>query len=246
MEKLTAEQINNLGIFVRQLGAESLQQNFEVHTKAKRNDLVTSVDVSNEEKLKSFILKMRPNAKFIGEELSPKDVSLEGEVWIIDPIDGTLNFVKSHDAFGIMLAMYFDSEPVFGMILDVPIDKLVWGQKDDGVWINEQPLPEIHRDKLEDGLLLLAAHSFSGFYEEQIKIAKKALSFRIYDAASISIIRVLEGKDAAYLASLKTWDAAAGIAIFKEAGLPVSTINGNEIDILNPGQVIFGIELENE
>ncbi|MDR0899957.1 MAG: inositol monophosphatase family protein [Lactobacillaceae bacterium] len=241
MEKLSLQQINKLGEFVRGVGHDSLDQDFEVHQKQVRNDLVTTVDVGNERKLKSFIQEMRPKANFIGEELSPRDVSLDGEVWMIDPIDGTMNFVKTHDYFGIMLAMYYDGEPVFGMILDVPVDKLVWGQTGDGVWINDEQVKPMHRDRLEDGILLLSAHSLMGLYDQEYPLARRALTIRIYDAASISIIRVIEGKAAGYLAYLKTWDVAAGYAILKELGLPVVTIDGKKIDILNPGQVMFGV-----
>ena len=240
MEKLDQQQIKKLNDFVRQVGNDSLGQELEVNSKQVRNDFVTNVDVLNEKKIREFISELRPNAAFIGEELSPDSISLDGEIWIIDPIDGTMNFVKTKDYFGIMVAMFYDGQPVFGLILDITNQKLVWSQTGEGVFINEDKLEPIHRDKLTDGVLLFSAHSILRNYEDEIEIARKALTIRIYEAASISLIRVIEGKAVGYLSGLKTWDVAAGVVIFKELGLPVVNLNGEPIDILNPGQVAFG------
>ena len=107
-----------------------------VDEKTGRKDLVTNIDKSNEQFLIAGIRNMDPTAKVLGEEgFGDTLTSLDGRVWIVDPIDGTMNFVKQHDNFAMMIGIYQDGEGQLGFIYDVMNDVLyAGGPAVDGVW----------------------------------------------------------------------------------------------------------------
>ena len=109
----------------------SFGEPLKVDTKTSRNDLVTNVDKEIEQ---FFIAKIReqfPTHKIMGEEgFGDELTSMDGYVWLIDPIDGTLNFVKRQEDFGIMIALYKDGVGLLGYIYDVMRDRFVYGIKD--------------------------------------------------------------------------------------------------------------------
>ena len=125
----------------------SFGEPLKVDTKTSRNDLVTNVDKEIEQ---FFIAKIReqfPTHKIMGEEgFGDELTSMDGYVWLIDPIDGTLNFVKRQEDFGIMIALYKDGVGLLGYIYDVMRDRFVYGIKDYGAYCNGRRLstPEIH------------------------------------------------------------------------------------------------------
>lgn len=111
-----------------------------VDTKTNSNDLVTNVDRQNERLIRGQLSQLDPEGRIIGEEESFRhqvDQSLEGNVWIIDPIDGTSNFVKQRDHFAIMLVLYCNGRPTLGYIMDVMNKRLYHAWTGHGAFVNE-------------------------------------------------------------------------------------------------------------
>ncbi|MCM0595591.1 inositol monophosphatase family protein [Weissella uvarum] len=240
---MTIEQIDQtvLGWLAnaRQQILESIKQPLDVDEKSSQRDLVTNVDKEIEQYYVQQIHALMPQARIISEEGYGDDVqTMDGDVWFVDPIDGTLNFVKQHDEFASMLALYRDGQPVLAWIMDVMNDQVVHGGPDYGVYCNQTRLTMGPDYGLTDGLvvlsgvrLLLDQHAFQ-------EIAKSSIGFRIYGSAGIAYMHVLLGKAVAYVSEMKPWDFAAGAALGQGLGLKVSDVDGQPLNMLLSGAVV--------
>ena len=221
----------------------SFGESITVDTKTSRNDLVTNVDKEIEQFLISKIREQFPTHKIMGEEgFGDELTSMDGYVWLIDPIDGTLNFVKRQEDFGIMVALYKDGVGLLGYIYDVMRDRFVYGIKDYGAYCNGRRLskPEVHSigdsSINVNGFMLLEAN------EKEASMIRKAMVTRTYGASSIEHIQVVLGKSVAYVSTLLApWDIAPGMVIAKELDLHYSTVDGKEVDFLVPNKKTTGV-----
>ncbi len=120
--------------------------------KSSRKDLVTNVDKENEKFLITKIKNYAPDSHVLGEEGFGDQINREkGWIWIVDPIDGTMNFVKQQDHFAIMVALYIDGQGVLGYIYDVMNDELYSGGPNLGVFKNDVQLDQPANTALADG-----------------------------------------------------------------------------------------------
>ncbi|MFD1125613.1 inositol monophosphatase family protein [Lentilactobacillus raoultii] len=211
-----------------------------VNTKTSRRDLVTNIDKQNEKFLVSKIREFDPDAKILGEEgFGDKVTSSEGRVWIIDPIDGTMNFVKQRNHFAIMIALYQDGVGELGYILDVIGNRLLSGGPKLGVFDNGQPLAPIENTSLKDGLIGLSGPMVLNNDFNMVDIAEKSLGMRIYGSAGIDIISVLRGELVGYISYLKPWDFGAGKILCETAGLEITAIDGGQLGMLSSTAVLL-------
>jgi myo-inositol-1(or 4)-monophosphatase len=211
-----------------------------VNTKTSRKDLVTNIDKQNEQFLVSKIRDFDPESRILGEEgFGDKVVSTEGQVWIVDPIDGTMNFVKQRNHFAIMIALYVDGEGVLGYILDVIGNRLLSGGPALGVFDNGHPLAEVVDMPLSNGLIGLSGPLVLHNTFNMVDIAQKSLGMRIYGSAGIDIISVLRGELVGYISYLKPWDFGAGRILCDVAGLEMTTIDGKQLGVLSSEPVLL-------
>ncbi|WP_191981016.1 inositol monophosphatase family protein [Levilactobacillus bambusae] len=214
-------------------------QRLTVQTKTGRKDLVTNVDKENEKFYVEKIHGFDPQAKILGEEGFGDQVnSLKGRLWIVDPIDGTMNFVKQHDHFAMMVGVYEDGEPVYGAIMDVMNNVIYHGGPQIGVFANGLAVPEPENLSLSDGLMGMSASLVVNDVSHMQAIEHAASGMRIYGSAGLDIIAVLAGENVGYISYLKPWDIAAGRALLEPLGLVVSTIDGNALDMLSSNLVL--------
>lgn len=239
MEELDA-QLQDLMWQVRERTLKMMAAaDYQVATKTSYNDLVTDVDKSNERFIVERLKQLAPDARILGEEgFGDSFNDLAGRVFIVDPIDGTLNFVKQHEDFAIMLACYEDGEPTLGYIMDVMAGRLYHGGRGRGVWVNDDrlnsPANRGLRDSLVDvnfGLIQSGKHNFA-------QLAQSASSLRLFGSAGIAIVHVLNGQTGMYLSYLKPWDLAAGRVLAEELGLVVKSIDGTKLDVLSSNLVL--------
>jgi myo-inositol-1(or 4)-monophosphatase len=226
---------------VRKQTIQLMNKPLSVNTKSSPNDLVTNVDRGNEKLMRSRILEIDPSARIVGEEESfhhHLDPDLRGNVWIIDPIDGTLNFVKQRDHFAIMLALYCDGKPTLGYIMDVMNNRLYHAWNGHGAFVNDQQLSNPAELSLAESLIAINGWQLMKNQFQQQKIAKQAAGLRIYGSAGIEIIHVLNGQLGGYTSRLKPWDIAAGRVIAEELGLVVKTIDDQPINVLSSNTVL--------
>lgn len=211
-----------------------------VNTKTSRRDLVTNIDKENEKFLVAKIREFEPEAKILGEEgFGDKIESTKGRVWIVDPIDGTMNFVKQRNHFAIMIALYQDGQGELGYVLDVIGNRLLSGGPQLGVFDNGVALAPVEDTPLANGLIGLSGPMVLNNDFNMVDIAEKSLGMRIYGSAGIDIISVLRGELVGYISYLKPWDFGAGKILVETVGLKMTTIDGQPLGMLSSTAVLL-------
>ncbi|SET86579.1 myo-inositol-1(or 4)-monophosphatase [Salinibacillus kushneri] len=222
-----------------------VQQPFEVNTKRDRKDLVTEVDEDTEKFFAERIRRSYPEHQVLGEEGFGDEVtSLDGIVWIIDPIDGTMNFVHQKRNFAISVAIYEDGEGIIGLIYNVMTGDLYSAKNGEGAYKNNYLLPKLNQTrKLEDSLI--GVNQFWAVPNRRLdesgvhQLIRKVRGTRSYGSAALEFAFVSEGIMDAYLTMrLSPWDIAAGVIIVNEVGGLATRVDGNPLDMLHENTVI--------
>jgi myo-inositol-1(or 4)-monophosphatase len=209
--------------YLDRMGRKAIRDAAEV--KSSTTDLVTQADRGSERLIVDRLLGVRPDDGIIGEEGSERQGS-SGITWVIDPIDGTTNFVYRYPAFSISIAACDDSGTVVGVVHDPLRKETFTAIRDQGCWLNGAPIPVVPTlsPPLEEALI---ATGFS--YSSQKRAAQAALllgvlpnvrDIRRGGSAALDLCSVAVGRvDAYYEAGLARWDREAGVLIAREAGL---------------------------
>ncbi|WP_099223125.1 inositol monophosphatase family protein [Listeria costaricensis] len=221
----------------------SFQTDLSIDTKSGRNDLVTNMDKETERYFVEVIRAAFPTHRVFGEEgMADKLSDLHGTVWIIDPIDGTLNFVTQKRGFAISVAVYQEGIGQLGYIYDVEKDELYFGKKGHGAFVNGQKIAPVSQESGLADHLLIANLSASRKYPVLWEAIKASRGLRLYGAASLEYMAVATGRAGAYLsANLAPWDLAAGKIIAEEVGCIVKRLDQTEIDMLEKGSSIVAL-----
>lgn len=237
------EQVQKLMWDVQKRTLQRMKQSYDVKLKTSFKDLVTTVDKENEQYLNDHLRKIDPTAKIISEEGFGDQVnSLSGHVFIVDPIDGTMNFVMQQRNFAIMIALYVDGKPTYGYIMDVMNGELYHGGNGHGVYMNDHKLNAPANDDLHDSLMVLnAGLTLNGSHNIR-EVGRQARGVRMYGSAGIEMIYVITGRIGGYLSYLKPWDLAAGMALAKELGLVVKGIDEKQVDVLSSNLVLVATQ----
>ncbi len=219
---------------------EGRARKLRVEEKTSRCDLVTNVDRFIEEFYVSRIRENFPGSRILGEEGDADEnlAGFDGLLWIIDPIDGTMNFVKQHDHFASMIAVRENGADKLGYILDVAEDRLYWGGPECGVYCNDEKMSPPVDVSLEDGLFGVGGRMLLSNYRNVQDAAEESLGVRIYGSAGIEFIHVLTGKNVSYLSHLRPWDYAAGKILAETLGLVVKTIDEEPLDMISSSDVL--------
>ncbi|RUL51911.1 MULTISPECIES: inositol monophosphatase family protein [Lysinibacillus] len=224
---------------------DAFSYDLKVETKSGANDLVTNIDRETElffiEKIKAF----DATHKIIGEEgMGEKVDSLEGPVWIIDPIDGTMNFVKQHRHFFITIGFFVDGIGKLGYIFDVMREDLFYAIEGKGAWYNDSPMRKLQPLKIEEAIIGINAswvtpNSYLN-HEKMIELIHTIRGTRSYGSAAMEIAFVVSGKLDAYISMcLSPWDIGGGTVIAKEVGAIATNLKGEYFDFLNPDTFII-------
>ena len=199
-------------------------------------DFVTSADLNSENTIIKVLQKAYPEIKIISEETS-SDIELDkyDKKWIVDPLDGTLNFLHGLPHFAISIALMIKDEVISGVIYDPIKDELFWAEKGVGAFLNDKRIRVSGRNKLKDALVSTGIpwkgmeSSHKNYLKILESIMKNSSGIRRYGAAALDLAYVAAGRyDAFWEFNLKTWDIAAGSLLVKEAGGYVGNINKNE------------------
>ncbi|HGA1494096.1 TPA: inositol monophosphatase family protein [Streptococcus suis] len=193
------------GDFLRQ----HLDDRLEIEEKASARDLVTHLDKEVQEFLTTKIKSNYPNDFIFGEEGGDVSSILQGNVWVIDPIDGTSNFIAQKNDFAIMVAYFENGVGQFGLIYDVIQDKLFHGGGNFLVCCNEEPLKQQTFAPLHQCLMGLNAQLYAANKHGLADLANISLGTRSVGSAGIGFSHVLEGRLFAYASYLYPWDYAA-------------------------------------
>ena len=198
-------------------------ENLQVSKKGPR-DFVTKTDRRAEEIIIEELSKSKKNFSFITEEsgiLKNTDVD---NVWIIDPIDGTTNFLHGIPHFAISLALKINNEIVSGIIFDPIKNEMFYAEKNNGAYFNNQRIRVSKKNNLDECLF--------GTNIEGVKFTN--LNVRCSGSASLDLAYVSAGRlDGFFQNKLNIWDIAAGILLIEEAGGKVNNFEKNKISNIN-------------
>ena len=214
-----------------------------VGTKKNRNDLVTNFDKKTEKFINTRIKEAYPEATIVSEEGYGdlvKDMS--GLVFFVDPIDGTMNFVKRGDDFASMIGVYIDGEPLIGAIIDVMDNEIYHGGKEIGLFIDQTPIDIPKNLPLIEGLVDISAPMALANKFDVQEVVKKSSGLRVYGSAGIIFGHLLTGKEVMYMSYLAPWDLAAGRVLCEAAGMSVVSIDDSPINMLESQVVIVGTQ----
>lgn len=216
-----------------------------VNTKSNPHDLVTETDKLTEKFFADRIKEMYPNHLLLGEEGYGDEVSsLDGTVWIIDPIDGTMNFVHLKKDFAISVGIFHNGIGEIGFIYDVMADVLYSAIRGEGACKNDMKLEQLSdKIKLEESIfafnhdLLCESQQFDRDVIENF--LNNIRSARIIGAAALDIANVAEGKLDGFISNgLSPWDVAGGFIILDEVGGVTTRSDGMEVDMLKKGTIV--------
>ncbi|MET3698140.1 myo-inositol-1(or 4)-monophosphatase [Bacillus oleivorans] len=225
---------------------DSLNEELLIETKSDANDLVTNIDKDTEkffiEKIKQYNLEF----KIMGEEgFGDRIVSLDGVIWILDPIDGTMNFVHQKRNFAISLAVYENGEGRLGIIYDVMADDFYHVIPGSGAFLNDIRLNTLKDVTLEKAIIGLNATWITPNkridYQILSPLVKTVRGTRSYGAAAIELAYVATGRLDGYITMrLNPWDYAAGKLLIEEVGGKTSNLKGEPLSLLNPSSLLVG------
>lgn len=198
-----------------------------------RNDLVSYVDKQAELQLIEKLGKILPEAGFIAEESSPDKNSKEFN-WIIDPLDGTTNFIHNIPAYAVSIALAGKTETLLGVVYNIPQDEMFYAHKDGKAFLNGKEISVSKADKFADCLIATGfpVKDFArlqSFQKTTEYFMQNTRGLRRMGAAAVDLCYVACGRfDAFFEYNLSPWDVAAGALIVKQAGGQVSDFGGGE------------------
>jgi myo-inositol-1(or 4)-monophosphatase len=208
-------------------------ENLQIQSK-NLGDFVTSSDIKTEKILLETLQYYYPNATYITEESS--GIKGNDETIVIDPIDGTTNFIHGIPLFGIVIGRIFNNEITDGVIFNPILNEFYWASKGKGAWCNNKRLRVSKRQDFMDCIIGTgiphANRSYLNYLQEIDNVSKSCSGLRRMGAASIDLAFVASGKlDAYWERNLNLWDVSAGVILVKEAGGKVTQPNGDKWDL---------------
>lgn len=224
---------------------QKINDPLEVNSKSNPNDLVTSMDQEIEKFFAANIKSCYPDHLIISEEgYGDVVTSLKGTIWIIDPIDGTMNFFHQKRNFAISIGIYNEGKGEIGLIYDVMADVLYRAKRGHGAYKNDQKLePLSHHVDLKTAIIGLNHHWLreNRLVDETVmqRLVKTIRGARTYGSASLELAYVAEGILDGYLSMrLSPWDIAAGNILIREVDGLITNIEGNELDLLTKQSIV--------
>ena len=198
-------------------------ENLQVSTKGP-GDFVTSADKRTEKILIDELQKSHPEYGIITEELGIINKLNVKNRWIIDPIDGTMNFLNGVPQFAISIGYEEDGEIKCGVIFNPITNEMFCAEKGNGAYLNNSRIRVSNKKKIKDALIVTGGPKGSSkikdkIFTEYINVSKNVSNVRKFGSAALDIAYVACGRfDGYWQRELNYWDIAAGIIILKEAG----------------------------
>jgi myo-inositol-1(or 4)-monophosphatase len=221
-------------------------QNLQVSLKGP-GDYVTQADRRSERIVREELLKARPTYGFLGEESEEIKGTDGAHRWIVDPLDGTTNFLHGIPMFAVSIALERNGEIVAGVIYNPATDDLYTSEKGGGAFVNDRRLRVSARKNLSDSVVGCSVphlgQGMHGRYLVQLRhVMGEVAGIRGFGAASLDLAYVAAGRlDGFWEEGLKSWDIAAGLILIREAGGFVSELSGGS-DMFGSGTVAAGNE----
>lgn len=216
----------------------------EVRTKSGPSDLLTATDEGAERRIRSRLLEAFPNHLVLGEEKglggvggNPADLNDLPLVWVVDPLDGTTNFVHSLPNFGVSLALLEHGHPAVGVFYDPCRDELFQATRGSGTTLNGSPvqvdsIQELSKSLVASGMPRDPRTRGNPNGLRYLKVAGKVRNVRMLGSAVLQLAYVACGRLSAFWEiHLFPWDLAAGWLLVEEAGGKVTSLAGGAFDL---------------
>ena len=229
------------GNFIRK---ESLNFNADSIEFKGLNDLVSYVDKQAEKQLVKNLSKILPEAGFTTEE---DTINTKGEIfdWIIDPLDGTTNFIHGIPTYAISIALYEHGQPIIGVVYEINRGEMFSAYKGGGAFLNNKPIHVSKRTSLSESLLATGFPYYQFDKQPQYmqlfsNLMQKCHGLRRIGSAAVDLAYVACGRfDAFFEYNLNSWDVAAGAFLVQEAGGTVMNFKGGQ-EFLETREILAG------
>lgn len=239
--------LNKIVDIVKKAGEiyKSAGSDLGIEDKGSKVNLVTKYDKMIQEFLIKELTKIIPDANFLGEEGDDNKQLTDGYCFIIDPIDGTTNFIKGFQHSAISVGLAKDKEMYIGVVLDPDLDNIFYAQKGKGAFLNGKPIHTSDCD-MQSSLVLFGTCPYEHelahkTFELTENIFYKAIEVRRGGSAALDICYVASGKaDLYYELILRPWDWAGASVILSEAGGIAKTVDNEELDLNKVRSLVCG------
>ncbi|MEY4525421.1 MAG: Inositol-phosphate phosphatase [Bacteroidota bacterium] len=246
--KALADILSESALVVRETGQWILQQSSQFTSSdiiyKGTNDLVSFVDQQAEAKLKLGLSAIFPEAQFIAEETSSNYAEVgDGYYWVIDPLDGTTNFLHKLPVFAVSVGLIYQKQPILGLIYEPNRDELFTAAKGNGAHLNGKPIRVSSEKFLSKSLLATGFPYYDFSYQDRYldllkELMRSSHGLRRMGAAAIDLAYTACGRfEGFFEANLKPWDVAAGKIIIEEAGGMVTNFSGGQ-EVIFTGEII--------
>jgi myo-inositol-1(or 4)-monophosphatase len=217
-------------------------EHLQVSLKGPRN-FVTAADRRAEEIVREELAKARPGYGFLGEEGGAHEGTDKSHRWIVDPLDGTTNFLHGIPQFAVSIALERDGAIVAALTYNPANEELFVAERGKGAFLNDKRLRVAARQRLDDAVV---ACGLPHYGRGDLELARREIAaaqqhfagLRRYGAATLDLAWIAAGRlDAYWERDLSPWDVAAGILLVREAGGYVSDLDGGDAVFTNRGIV---------
>jgi len=208
-------------------------------------DFVSAADLKAEQVLFEALSKARPGYGFLGEERGLIEGTDKTHTWIVDPLDGTTNFLHAIPHFAINIALQREGVIVAAVTYNPITNELFWAEKGKGCFLNDKRLRVAARTRMDEavfatGIPFLGHGQHATFLKELHQISQRVAGVRRFGSAALDLAWVAAGRyDGYWERDLNAWDLAAGILLVTEAGGRVTNAAGDE-GVLGAGSVCAG------
>ena len=197
-------------------------------------DFVSAADLKAEQTIFEALQKARPGYSFLGEERGLIEGTDKTHTWIVDPLDGTTNFLHAIPHFAVNIALQREGVVVAAVTYNPITNELFWAEKGKGCFVNDKRLRVAARNRLDESVLATGipflGHGQHGrFLKELHQISQRVAGVRRFGSAALDLAFVAAGRfDGYWERDLKPWDLAAGLLLVSEAGGKVTDADGGE------------------
>jgi len=242
----------NVMIAASRKAARALKRDFgeveklQVSLKGPGN-YVTAADKRAEETLYAELSKARPGYSFLGEEGGRREGADKSHTWIVDPLDGTMNFLHGIPQFAISIALEREGTLVAGLVYNPVSDETFVAERGKGAFLNDSRIRVAARRELSTALIACGIHHVGRGdiplnRKEIAKLQGQVAGMRAHGSAALDLAWVAAGRlDAYWERAIHAWDMAAGIVLVREAGGFVTDLSGGDA-MLAKGEIVAGNE----
>lgn len=209
-----------------------------VRTKLGAADMFSEADLRAEATVRAALMRFAPDYGFLGEESGLEPGRDPDHVWIVDPLDGTTNFLTGSPLFAVNIALARRGQVIAGITYAPVLDELFRAEEGAGAWLNDRPIRVAARASLEEAVLAIGIPfatkpRHEQFHAEMQRLTPRVTGIRRLGAGAIDMAWVACGRhDAYWEQSVSPWDMAAGAVIVREAGGLVTDTLGRPLDLM--------------